>query len=198
MKCAAYLRVSTAGQDNSNQLPDCEALARSKGYELTAYYTEKGSSWHQGHQPELARLLDDLRSGRRKYDYLIVWSIDRLCRGGIGPIFSLVKTFESLGVRVISARESWLDSAGPAGDLVLSVVAWVAQFESERKSERVLAGLTTARARGQRLGRPPGSKDKTKRHRAGYLSRWAGKQSSGGKAVERPGSFPSKTAILTS
>jgi len=174
MKCAAYLRVSTGQQDSSNQLPDCEALARSKGFELTAYYTEKGSSWHQGHQPELARLLDDLRSGRRKYGYLIVWSIDRLCRGGIGEIFSRVGAFTGLGVKVLSCKETWLDTDGPTGDLLLAITAWVAKFESTRKSERVLAGLATARARGKVLGRPPGSKDGKPRHRAGYLQRYAG------------------------
>ena len=125
-RAAAYLRVSTAGQDNSNQFPDIEGLARAKGFELAAYYVEKGSSWHQGHQPELARLLDDLRSGRRKYDYLIVWSIDRLCRGGIGEIFSRVGAFTRLGVKVLSCKETWLDTDGPTGDLLLAITSWVA------------------------------------------------------------------------
>lgn len=37
------------------------------------------SSWKAGHRRELARLLDDTRFGKRKYDYLLIWSLDRLC-----------------------------------------------------------------------------------------------------------------------
>ena len=186
MRAAAYLRVSSGQQSTDNQLPDIEALARAKGYEITGFYAENESSWKSGHQHELARLLEDLRSGRRKYDALLVWSIDRLCRGGIGPIFSLVNSFTRLGVRVESCRESWLDSSGPAGDLLLAIVAWIAGFESVRKSERVLAGQARAVREGKKLGRPLGSKDKKPRHKAGYLSRWAGKQTSAGNQAQAP------------
>ncbi len=89
-------------------------------------------------------------------------------------IFGLIHSFRQYGCQVISIQESWLDSSGPAGELLLAVVSWVAQFESKRKSERVLAGLVTARRKGKVLGRPPGSKDKAQRHRAGYLLRYSG------------------------
>ncbi len=114
---------------------------------------------------------------------LIIWSIDRLSRGGIGQIFSLVHSFQQLGVQVVSCKETWLDSAGPAGELLLAVVAWVSAFESQRKSERVRAGQARAIREGKLLGRPKGAKDKNRRRRAGYLSRWINKSPGGVKAM---------------
>lgn len=58
-------------------------------------------------------------------------------------------------------------------DLLYAITAWVAEFESRRRSERTLAGLNRAMAQGKRLGRPKGSKDKVKRSRRGYLLRYA-------------------------
>ena len=58
-------------------------------------------------------------------------------------------------------------------ELLLSIVAWVAKMESNRRSERTKAGLARAVAEGKRLGQPLGSKDKKKRSRRGYLARWA-------------------------
>jgi DNA invertase Pin-like site-specific DNA recombinase len=57
--------------------------------------------------------------------------------------------------------------------LLLSIVAWVARMESNRRSERTKAGLARAVAEGKRLGRPTGSRDKKKRSRRGYFARRA-------------------------
>lgn len=177
MKCAAYLRVSSNSQDVSNQLPELEAFAKARNWEITGYYAENESSWRVGHQKELARLLDALRSGARKYDVCLVWSLDRLCRGGIPAIFTLISSFRQYGCAVISVKESWTETAtGPMAELLTAIVAWVGKFESDRKSERVYAGLARARKEGKTLGRPAGSKDKKPRHKAGYVARWMGKE----------------------
>ncbi len=176
MKVACYLRVSTGQQDVSNQLPSITAWCEARGYELVEIYQENESAWKAGHQHELARLLSDIRGGKRKYERVIVWSIDRLSRGGIGAIFGLIHTFRQYGCQVVSIQEPWLESAGPAGDILLAVTAWVAEFESKRRSERTKAGLVTAVKNGKHLGRPAGSRDKSKRKRTGYLMRYAGSQ----------------------
>ncbi len=62
---------------------------------------------------------------------------------------------------------------GPLQELLLSIVAWIARMESERRSERTKAGLERAKAAGKRLGRPAGSKDRQKRKHSGYFRRWA-------------------------
>ncbi len=62
-KVIIYLRVSTAEQTVENQLPALEKWIGDRGYELVEVYQENESAWKSGHQRELSRLLDDLRSG---------------------------------------------------------------------------------------------------------------------------------------
>ena len=172
-KCVLYLRVSTEEQTVQNQLPELEAFAKSRGWEIVEIYQEEASAWRNGHQRELSRLLNDLRSGKRRYDHILVWALDRLSRQGPLHILTLLDTFKQLGAPLISVKEPWSDT--PFSDAMFSLVAWVARYESERRSERTKAGLSRARAQGVRLGRPPGSKDRGKRRRSGYLLRYANK-----------------------
>ncbi len=172
MKAALYLRVSTQEQSTDNQLPVLQAYAAGKGYEVAATYAENESAWRNGHQHELAKLLSDIRSGYRHYDILLVWSLDRLSRLGPLAVLTLIDNFKSLGVKVESCQEPF--TALPYGfdSVIYSFLAWVARYESDRRSERTLAGLARVKASGVRLGRPPGSKDKDKRKRSGYLLRY--------------------------
>lgn len=173
MRVAVYLRVSTQGQTTANQLPAIEAWVKGRGHELAGVYEENESAWRSGHQRELSRLLSDLRSGRRRYDIVLVWSLDRLTRGGIAAILTLVNTFKSYGCQVISIQESWTEQAGPMAELLYSITGWVAEFESKRRSERVKAGQARALKEGKRLGRPAGSKDRQARRTTGYHLRYA-------------------------
>lgn len=174
---AIYLRVSSTKQDTANQLPAAMAWCESHGYnrERVELYQEQESSWQQGHQHELARLLDDLRKGRRKYDFLIVFAIDRLCRQGIAATLQLINSFEVLGCRVVSIKESWIAEGGPLREVFIAMTSWAAEYESTRKSQNTRLGLDRARAAGKTLGRPVGKKDKKPRRRAGYLLRYVNK-----------------------
>ena len=70
------------------------------------------------HQRELARLLADCRDGRRRYDAVLVWALDRLTRKGIAKKLEWVNTFKGLGVKVVSLNESWTDTTGPMAELL--------------------------------------------------------------------------------
>jgi len=126
-------------------------------------YQENESAWRNGHQRELAKLLDDAR--KRKFDTVLVWALDRLSREGPLAILTLVNRLKLCGVRVISYQESWTEAPGEIADLLYALTGWVARMESQRRSERTKAGLARVKAQGKRLGRPPGSKDKRKRRR---------------------------------
>jgi DNA invertase Pin-like site-specific DNA recombinase len=57
-------------------------------------------------------------------------------------------------VRFRSYSESFLDTTGEFGELVVAIFAFVASFERRRIAERIAAGLARARAEGTALGRP--------------------------------------------
>ena len=177
MKAALYLRVSTTEQNVDNQLPALEAYAESRGWQIVETYRENESAWRTGHQRELARLLSDIRGGKRKYDVLLIWALDRLSRQGIGPLLQLINSFEVYGCHVVSVNENWTHpDAGPMREMFIAMSAWAAKFESDRRSERTKAGLARAIANGKKLGQPAGKKDKGKRKRTGYLLRYANKR----------------------
>jgi len=175
MKTAIYLRVSSSEQNPDNQISALQGVARRLDVDIVEIYQEQESAWKSGHQKELARLIEDVRSGRRKYDMLLVWALDRLSREGVAAILNLVNTFRQYGVKVLSYQEPWTEAPGPMGDILYAITGWVAQYESDRRSERTKAGLARVIKEGKKLGRPPGSKDKHKRKRTGYLLRYANK-----------------------
>jgi len=163
MNIAGYIRVSTEQQTTDNQLPAVLDYCKCHWWPEPVVYSENESAWRAGHQRELSRLLSELRAGRRRYDYLVVFALDRLTRGGIADCLQLINSFEQAGCKVISIKEPWIADGGPMRDLFAAFVSWAAQYESIRKSQNTRAGLDRAKANGVRLGRPPGKKDGKKR-----------------------------------
>jgi len=150
-------------QDNTNQLAVLLEWAKQRGYEVVKVYEEEESAWRNGHQKELANLIEDAR--KRKFQAVLVWALDRLSREGALAILSLVQKLSVYGVKVLSYQESWTEAPGEMAELLYALTGWVARMESQRRSERTKAGLARVKAQGKRLGRPPGSKDKRKRKR---------------------------------
>jgi putative DNA-invertase from lambdoid prophage Rac len=165
MNVAVYLRVSSDSQDTANQLPQLERLCKERGWNIIDIYSEDESAWKSGHQAELAKLLQVIKTHRRKYDIVLCWALDRMTRQGAAAILSLAHTLRLYGVQLISYQESWTEAPGGTGDLLFSIFGWIAQQESNRRSERTKAALAKKKADGIRLGRPPGSKDSKKRRK---------------------------------
>lgn len=161
MRVCIYSRVSTGEQDNNNQISVLLDWAIKRGFEVAETYQEQESAWKAGHQKELSHVLED--AYRRRFEAVLVWSLDRLSREGPLAILSLVDRLKKCGVRVISYQESWTEAPGELADLLYALTGWVARMESQRRSERTKAGLARVKAQGKRLGRPPGSNDKRRR-----------------------------------
>jgi len=171
VKAGLLARVSDPGQHTDNQLPDLLAWAERRGFEVVVTYQFQESAWKGAHQKQLAHVYRDARAG--KFQVLLVWALDRLSREGPLGTLEIVHRLGQSGVQVWSLQEPWTEAGGELLDLLLAIAGWVARMESNRRSERTKAGLKRAVSQGKRLGRPPGSKDKKKRSRRGYLLRWA-------------------------
>jgi DNA invertase Pin-like site-specific DNA recombinase len=96
-------------------------------------------------------------ASQRKFDVLLFWALDRLSREGVLPTLQHLQRLTSYGVGYRSFTEQYFDSCGIFRDAVIAIVATVAKQERIRISERVKAGLATARNKGKRLGRPRAS-----------------------------------------
>ena len=66
----------------------------------------------------------------------------------------MVDLIEKKGANVKSLRESWMDTTSPQGKLMFTIFAGISQFERDLISHRTKEGLSSARARGRKGGRP--------------------------------------------
>ncbi len=143
-----YMRVSKADGSQHTALQRDALLTA--GVEAAQIYDDHASG-RRDDRPGLTACLKALRDG----DTLIVWKLDRLGRN----LHHLVNTVHDLtargvGLKVLTGQGAAIDTTTPAGKLVFGIFAALAEFERELISERTVAGLASARARGRRGGRP--------------------------------------------
>jgi DNA invertase Pin-like site-specific DNA recombinase len=137
-----YARVSTDDQDLTPQ----RAALRAAG--CKRLHEEKVSGAKRD-RPELARLLDQLREG----DVVVVARLDRLARS-TRDLLEIAERLKDGGAGLRSLAEPWADTTSPAGKMVLTVFAGVAEFERALIHQRTSTGRLAAEARGVRFGRP--------------------------------------------
>lgn len=153
-----YARVSTAGQ-----LLDRQMTALTTAGCIRIFADKK--SGKNAEREELWKALDYLRPG----DTLVVPSLDRLGRS-LQDLISIVASLRKRGIGFRSLHEA-LDTTTPGGRLVFHVFAALAEFIRELIVKGTREGLEAARARGQRLGRPPAMTPEQIRHARDLLTR---------------------------
>jgi DNA invertase Pin-like site-specific DNA recombinase len=149
--------VSSKKQDLRSQLPDLQRWAKSKQEELRRVIEPKRDEvrWCQDEftgtameRPGWDRLLSFVRMNC--VSEIVVWRLDRLGRTAKG-LTALFDELHKRGVGLVSLKDG-LDLSTPAGWLMANMLASVAQFETEVRAERILAGQAAARAAGRRWG----------------------------------------------
>ena len=106
------------------------------------------ASGAKAERPVLDGLLRELRSG----DVLVIWKLDRLGRS-LRHLVELAGTLMEQDVGLRSLNDP-IDTTTPQGRLAFNLFASLAEFERDLIRERTQAGLTAARARGRKGGRP--------------------------------------------
>lgn len=159
-----YLRVSTRDQTTDNQEPELRAWAARLGLTGTHVHIYRDQvSGSQQSRPGLDALLRDAHEGRLQI--LLVWSLDRLTRAGLGHLHQVLDQLAAAGVEVRSFQEPWLSVPAEIRPLLVSIFGWVAAFERRRIGERVRAGQLRAKAAGVKFGRPLRGFEKHGRYR---------------------------------
>lgn len=143
-----YMRVSKADGSQTTDLQRDALLAAGVGAE--ALYEDRASG-AKDDRPQLAACLKALRAG----DTLMVWKLDRLGRN-LRHLVNVVHelTERGIGLKVLTGQGAAIDTTTASGKLVFGIFAALAEFERELISERTVAGLASARARGRKGGRP--------------------------------------------
>ena len=153
MRVAIYARVSTMQQFEHNysidaQLADC----RRKAHELKATvideYIDAGLSGTSLSRPEMQRLLKNIESGRKIYDALIVYKLDRLARNNGDLIYILNIIMRKHNIKLIFP-DTGQYSNNAQDFLFLQFMGAFAEFDNEQRRERSLRGKIEKRKQGQ-------------------------------------------------
>jgi DNA invertase Pin-like site-specific DNA recombinase len=139
-----YGRVSSTSQNEARQvetLAGCDRL-----------FVDKASGKDTS-RPELTAALEYVREG----DTLRVPSMDRLARNTV-DLLTLVKGLTGRGVTVEFTKEHLTfsgDRADSIGQLMLTILGGIAEFERSLIRERQAEGIAVAKAKGVYKGRKP-------------------------------------------
>jgi DNA invertase Pin-like site-specific DNA recombinase len=143
----AYFRVSTKRQGASglgleSQAAAVEAYAEQTGKRIVARYTEVESG-RKSNRPELQRAVGH---ARRSKATLVVAKLDRLARNA-----RFLLTVVESGADVVFCDLPHVPP-GPAGKLILTNMAAIAEWEAGVIAQRTREALRAAKARGVALG----------------------------------------------
>ena len=151
MRVAIYARVSTRekGQGPDNQVPQWRAFAEQHGT-LYKVFTKEASGGKSDRSE--FKLLPE--AYQKKFDLVVFWRLDRFSREGALPTLKYLKELRDHGVNYKSFTEPYLDSLGPFGDVIDSMLATIAAQDLIKVSENTKAALAKKKAAGVKLGAP--------------------------------------------
>ena len=146
-KWISYLRVSTKRQGESGlgleaQRAAVEAFLNGGNWQLVEEHVEVESGKHDHNRPALHRALEACKVYGAT---LVIAKLDRLSRDA-----HFLLGLQKAGVKFVAA------DMPEANEMVVGIMALVAQAERRMISERTKAALQAAKARGIKLGNPTG------------------------------------------
>ncbi|WP_415882615.1 recombinase family protein [Neptuniibacter sp. QD34_54] len=142
MAIFAYCRVSTADQNTEMQR---DALVQA--YPDAIVREEKASATTRTDRPVLELLLDMVSKG----DKLVVWKLDRLARN-LNDLTSIVDLLDKRGAS-LEILDQRIDTATASGKAFLQMLGVFAEFETNLRKERQMAGITKAKEEGRYRGK---------------------------------------------
>jgi DNA invertase Pin-like site-specific DNA recombinase len=142
-----YMRISTEDQKLDMQ----EDALKQAGCE---YIFSDRASGVQADRVGLQQVLEKLQEG----DCLVVYKLDRLGRN-LKHLIEIITDLQHRKIGFVSLSEN-LNTTTAGGMLIFNIFASIAAFERELIRERTMSGLSSARARGRKGGRPKALSEK--------------------------------------
>ncbi len=158
MKTIGYIRVSTDQQDLSKQKHLLLEYAQQHKLVIDQFIEIEVSS----RKSPTERRITELSAALRKGDHLLVAELSRLGRNMLETMIIITNLIDR-GITLTFVRQPELSTTGMYGKLLLAIYSYIAETEREFISLRTKQGLAAVKAKGIRLGRPKGSKNKNGR-----------------------------------
>jgi len=154
MKTVAYLRISTGGQELSNQRLAILTYAHNHRFQIDEFLEIQVSSKKSLKERGIPGLFAGMNAG----DLMLVSELSRLGRS-VGQIIQIVDELVKNKIRFVAIKENLhLDGKQDIqSKMMVTMFGLFAEIERDLISERTCEGLIAARAKGRILGRPKGS-----------------------------------------
>ncbi len=146
---AIYVRVSSKQQEFKSQEPDLKRWAEDNAEGQTVkWYTDKASGKSMN-RPGWNKLEKDFRAG--KVSMIVVWSMCRLGRTAAETL-ALRDELVQRKVDLVMLKSGMMGIDTREGRLVFGLLAQIAEYDNEIRSERIRAGQAVAKANGKKWG----------------------------------------------
>lgn len=142
MATVGYARVSSVGQSLEVQLQKLHDF----GCQADHVFKEKRSGVTAQRQA-----LEECLRFVRKGDLLVVTKLDRLARSTL-DLHRIIEQLNTKGVG-FKVLDQAIDTTTKEGRLMFSILASIAEFETELRKERQMEGIAKAKSNGVKFGR---------------------------------------------
>lgn len=152
---AAYIRVSTHGQNEASQKRELRRWFKGNGIDTAdiAWFIDKGFSRDNLDRPAFSEMQSAVFNG--EVQNIAVYKLDRVS-GRMAEGLTVLTDWLEKDIRFVSTSQQF-DFSGTVGKLIAGVLFGVSEMEQETRRERQAAGIAAARERGVYFGRKPGA-----------------------------------------
>ncbi len=155
-KAVIYCRVSSEEQVKGYSLTVQEKLCRefifNQGYELVEVFIEEGESAKTINRTQLNRLWNFCTQKKNNIKYIVTYKVDRIARNR-DDYRQLGVNRKQYGLQVRSVTELFDDT--PAGRFIEDMLANMAHFDNDVRTERSINGMREAVRQGRYVWKAP-------------------------------------------
>ena len=144
-----YTRVSTVGQTTENQLTELKSLCERNNWEIVEIYDETVSGTKKNSdRKEFSRMMNDLK--RRRFDKIVVWSLDRLGRK-TSELINFLSMLDDYDISLYCWKQN-INTEDQMGKMFFQFISIISEYENNIRKERQLVGIERVKREGKRYG----------------------------------------------
>lgn len=153
-KVAIYSRVSTIdqyeeGYSIEGQLNSMRKYCQALEWDVYKEYVDPGFSGGSLNRPAIQQLIAAAKE--KRFDTVLVYKLDRLSRSTQDTLYLVKDVFTKHGIAFVSLSEK-IDTGSPMGNLFLTLLSAIAEFEREQIKERMHMGKVGRARSGKAMG----------------------------------------------
>ena len=152
LRVALYASNSSDGHTTEYQLQEMEKIVEFNGWQITKKFVDHGISESKGEskRPAFNSMCTGIMS--KEFDLIMAWSVDRLAKS-FQHLEIFFNKLYSENIDLFLYKQG-VNTTLPTGKIMFQMLSIFSDFERTMVKERINAGLTRAKAKGKKLGRP--------------------------------------------